>query len=326
MNRERAVRRTLKMTNVLITGGLGFVGSNLAEDLLGKGCQVVLVSRSDRKLKNIASFVNKVKLEYGDVTDFKWLQETVLKHKPDVIFHLAGQLTSYESFEKPLYDVDANSKSTIALLETVRKLKTPCRFILGSTFWVVGRTEGLSINEETPCHPLNIYAANRLASEHYCKIYNEVYDVDSLVMRLANTFGIKEQHDNPRKAALNALIYKGYKGETIQIYSEGKFFRDYIYISDIVSAAQIIMEKAKAGECYFVGSGVKTWFYEIGQWLEELTRGKVAYIQAPDYHKRINVGNVVVDNTRIRSLGWNWQVSVKDGIKRILEYYKEIGV
>lgn len=314
------------MTNVLITGGLGFVGSSLAEDLLGRGCQIVLLSRSDRKLKNIASFVNKVKLEYGDVTDFNWLQETVLKHEPDVIFHLAGQLTSYESFEKPLYDVDANSKSTIVLLETIRKLKTPCRFILGSTFWVVGRTERLPINEETPCHPLNIYAANRLASEHYCKIYNEVYDVDSLVMRLANTFGIKEQHDNPRKAALNALIYKGYKGETIQIYSEGKFFRDYIYISDIVSAAEVIMEKGKAGECYFVGSGVKTWFYEIGRWLEELTKGKVVYIQAPDYHKRINVGNIVVDNTKIRSLGWNWQVSVKEGIKRILEYYREKGV
>jgi len=269
--------------------------------------------------------MNRVELEYGDVTDFNWLGETVLKHKPDVIFHLAGQLTSYESFEKPLYDVDANSKSTIAILEAVRKLKMPCRFILGSTFWVVGRSEGVPINEETPCHPLNIYAANRLASEHYCKIYNEVYDVDSLVMRLSNTFGIKEQYDNLRKAALNGLIYKGYKGQTIQIYNEGKFFRDYIYISDVVSAAETIMEKGKAGECYFAGSGVKTWFYEIGRWLEELTRGRVVYVKSPDYHKRINVGNIVVDNTKIRSLGWNWQVSVKEGIKKILEYYRETG-
>jgi UDP-glucose 4-epimerase len=314
------------MENVLITGGLGFVGSNLAEDLLEKGYQVVLLSRSKRKLQNIASIMNRVELEYGDVTDFNWLQETILKHKPRVIFHLAGQLTSYESFEKPLYDVDVNSKSTIVLLEAIRKLKTPCRFILGSTFWVVGRSKGVPINEKTPCHPLNIYAANRLASEHYCKIYSEVYDVDSLVMRLTNTFGIKEQHDNLRKAALNGLIYKGYKGQTIQIYSEGKFFRDYIYISDIVSAAETIMEKGKAGECYFVGTGVKTWFYEIGRWLEELTEGKVVYVKSPDYHKRINVGNIVVDNTKIRALGWNWQVSVKEGIKKILEYYRETGV
>jgi UDP-glucose 4-epimerase len=313
------------MKKVLITGGLGFVGSNLAEDLLDKGCQVVIFSRSKRKLQNIASIVNKVELEYGDVTDFGWLGEAVLKHKPNVIFHLAGQLTSYESFEKPLYDVDVNSKSTIVLLEAVRKLKTPCRFILGSTFWVVGRSEGSPINEETPCHPLNIYAANRLASEHYCRIYSEVYNTDTLVMRLANTFGIKEQHDNLKKAALNGLIYKGYKGQTIPIYDQGRFFRDYIYISDIVSAAETIMEKGKTGECYFVGSGVKTWFYEVGRWLEELTPGKVVSVESPDYHKRINVGNIVVDNTKIRSLGWKWEVSVREGIKKILEYYIETG-
>ncbi len=314
------------MKKVLITGGLGFVGSNLAEDLVKKGYHVVLVSRSDRKLQNISSIMNKVKLSYGDVTNFNWIGETVLKHEPDAIYHLAGQLTSYESFENPLYDVNVNSKSTIGLLEAVRKLKRRCRFILGSTFWVVGRSKGIPINEETPCHPLNIYAANRLASEHYCKIYNEVYDMDTLVMRLTNTFGIKEQHDNLKKAALNGLIYKGYKGQTIPIYDGGKFFRDYIYISDIVTAAEIIMEKGKAGECYFVGSGVKTWFYEIARWLEELTKGKVVYIKSPDYHMRINVGNIVVDNAKIRGLGWNWQVSVKEGIKKTLEYYKEIGV
>jgi len=314
------------MRNVLITGGLGFIGSNLAEDLAKKDYQLVLISRSDRKLRNISSILDKVTLEYGDITDFNWLGEMVLKHKPDVIFHFAGQLTSYESFEKPLYDVDANSKSTIALLEAVRKLKTPCRFILGSIFWVVGRSKGVPVNEETPCHPLNIYAANRLASEHYCKIYHEVYDTDTLVMRLANTFGIKEQHDNLKKAALNGLIYKGYKGETIPIYSEGKFFRDYIFSSDVVSAAEIIMEKGKAGECYFAGSGIKTWFYAIGQWLEELTKGKVVYIESPDYHKRINVGNIIVDNTKIRRLGWNWQVSVKEGIEKTLEYYKQINI
>lgn len=314
------------MTSVLITGGLGFVGSSVAQDLVKKGFKVVLISRSDRKLGNIAGIVDKVELEYGDVTDFDWLEATVLKHKPDVIFHLAGQLTSYESFENPLYDVDANSKSTIALLETLRKLDAPCRFILGSTFWVVGRSDGTPVSEDTPCHPLNVYAANRLASEHYCKIYHEVYDLDAVVMRLTNTFGIREQYDNRRKAALNYLIYKAYKGETIPIYGQGKFFRDYLYISDIVSAAEAIMDEGKAGECYFVGTGVKTWFYEIGQWLEELTDAKVVYISTPDYHKRINVGNIVVDNTKITKLGWNWQVSVKEGIKMTLNYYKELGI
>lgn len=314
------------MKSVLITGGLGFVGSNLAEDLVKDGYRLTLLSRSKNKLKNISGFEDKVDVEYGDVTDFKWLEEVVLKTTPDVIFHFAGQLTSYESFEKPLYDNDVNSKSTIAILETIRKLKNPCRFILGSTFWVVGRPETLPVNEDTPTGPLNIYAANRLASENYCKIYNKVYDIDTVIMRLPNTFGAKEQHNNKKKAALNYLIYKGYKGENITIYDEGKFFRDYVYVSDVVSAAKAIMERGEPGELYFVGSGVKTWYYDIGKWVEEMTDGKVVYIKSPDYHKRINVGNIVIDNSKIKRLGWECKVPVKEGIRKVIDYYKEVGI
>jgi UDP-glucose 4-epimerase len=310
---------------ILITGGLGFLGSSLAESLIERGHEVLLVSRSDRKKQNIAGFAEKVELEYGDVTDFDWIQGVISKYRPKAIFHFAGQLTTYESFENPFYDVDVNSKSTIAILEALRKLEKPCRFILGSTFWVVGRPDKLPINEETPCNPLSIYAADRLASEHYCKIYNRVYDLDTIIMRLTNSFGTREQHNNPRKAALNQLLYLGFKGKTIPIYSEGKFFRDYIYISDVIPAAETIMEKGKAGECYFVGTGKKTWFYEIGNWIEELTTGKVVYVEPPDYHKRIDVGNIVIDNNKIKSLGWDYKVTVKEGLKKTLEYYRQIG-
>lgn len=311
---------------ILITGGLGFLGSNLAESLVRKGYPVLLVSRSNQKKQNIAGFAEKVKLAYGDVTDLDWIQGMILKHCPEVIFHFAGQLTSYESFERPLYDVEVNSKSTLAILEAIRRLEKPCRFILGSTFWVVGNPSHLPINEETPCHPLNIYAADRLASEHYCKIYNSVYELDTVIMRLTNTFGTREQYDNPRKAALNYLLYRGFVGQTVPIYSEGKLFRDYIYISDVVSAAEAIMEKGKAGECYFVGTGVKTWFYDIGKWIEELTSGRVVYVEPPDFHKRIDVGNIVIDNSKIKSLGWDWKVTVKEGLEKTLEHYQRIRV
>jgi len=189
----------------------------------------------------------------------------------------------------------------------------------------VGRPEKLPINEETPCQPRNIYAADRLTSEHYCKIYQAVFNTDALIMRLTNTFGIKEQFKNPKKAALNNLLYKGYKGETFPIYSKGMFFKDYIYISDVVSAAETIMGKGKAGECYFVGTGKETWFYDIAKWIEELTAGKVVYVEAPDYHKRIDIGNIVIDNRKLISLGWDWKVSVKEGLEKTLDYYHKIG-
>ena len=310
---------------ILITGGLGFLGSNLAESLVAKDNSVVLVSRSEGKRENISGFEDKMIVEYGDITNFDWLQNIIFRYRPDVIFHFAGQLTSYESFERPFYDVDVNTKSTLAILEAIRKLGKQCRFILGSTFWVVGRPEKLPINEETPCQPRNIYAADRLTSEHYCKIYQAVYNTDALIMRLTNTFGIKEQFNNPKKAALNNLLYKGYKGETVPIYSKGMFFKDYIYISDVVSAAESIMEKGKAGECYFVGTGKETWFYEIAKWIEELTAGKVVYVEAPDYHQRIDIGNIVIDNRKLKSLGWDWNVSVKMGLDKTLDYYRKIG-
>lgn len=307
---------------ILVLGGMGFVGSHLSEELVNNSHDVVIISKSQRKIQNIANIMDKVQIEYGDITDFGWLEATILKHKPDVIFHFAGQLTHYEAFENPLYDVDVNSKTTIAILETVRKLGKTCKIILGSTFWVVGKPRSLPINEETPCNPLNIYAADRLASEHYCRIYNRVYDLDTLVMRLTNTFGPREQYNNPRKAALNYLLYRGFKGENVPIYDEGKFFRDYIYVSDIVSAAKILMEKGKSGELYFVGTNTPTWFYDIGKWIEELTLGKVVYVKSPDYHKRVDIGNIVIDNAKIKRLGWDWKVSVKDGLKKTLEYYQ----
>jgi UDP-glucose 4-epimerase len=314
----------MSLLRILILGGMGFVGSNLSEDLVNSGHDVAIISRSKRKLRNIANILDRVKIEYGDITNLGWLETIILKYQPSMVFHLAGQLTHYEAFENPLYDVDVNSKTTIVTLETIRKLGKPCRLILGSTFWVVGRPKSLPINEETPCNPLNVYAADRLASEHYCRIYNKVYDLDTVVMRLSNTFGPREQHDNPRKAALNYLLYKGFKGEDVTIYDKGKFFRDYIYISDVITAAQIIMEQGKSGELYFVGTNKATWFYEIGKWIEELTPGNLVYVESPEYHKRIDVENIIVDNAKIRQLGWNWKVPVKKGLEKTLEYYQSM--
>lgn len=273
----------------------------------------------------MVGFKDKVGIAYGDVSDTEWTQQMIRECKPDVIFHFAGQVTSYESFENPFYDVDINAKSTLAILEAMRTLKKPCRFILGSTLWVVGHPEKLPINEETPCNPRNVYGINRLASEHYCRVYHDVYDLDTVVMRMSNTFGIREQYDNVKKAALNYLLYKGYKGGSITLYSRGQVSRDYIYISDVVSAAKVIMAKGEAGECYFIASGVETWFANAGKWMAELTGAKLEYIDPPDFHKRIDIGDIRIDNRKIRSLGWEPKVSVKEGLSLTLDYYKEMG-
>lgn len=310
---------------ILITGGLGFIGSSLAESLVKNGYSVLLVARNREKLRNIEGFQGKVGVAYGDVTAYGWMQELILQTKPEAIFHLAGQVTSYESFENPFYDVDVNTKSTLAILEAMRHLRKPCRFILGSTLWVIGKPEKLPVNENTPCNPRNNYGADRLTSEHYCKIYHDVYDLDTVVMRLSNTYGVREQFNNPKKAALNYLLYKGYKGEPITIYSGGSVCRDYVYVSDVVSAAETLLVKGKPGELYFVGTGVETWFTNVGKWIAELTGGEVKYVDPPDFHNRIDIGDIVVDAGKLKSLGWGPKVFVPEGLALTLDYYKEMG-
>lgn len=311
---------------IIITGGTGFVGSSLAESLLYDNHDVTLLIRSDKKNSNIAGFADKVTIVYCDVTDEKQMSKIISDVSPDAIFHFAGQLTTYESFENPLYDVDVNSKSTLIILEAIRNLKKNCRFILGSTFWVIGKPDKLPVTENDCCHPRNVYAADRFASENYCFIYNIVYGLDTIVMRFTNTYGEKEQYQNPKKAALNYLLYKAFKGEEVPIYSKGEFFRDYIHVNDVVSACKIILEKAKSAETYFVGSGKKIWFYEIAKIIQELTSAKIVFVEAPPYHKKIDIGNFVVDNTKLRSLGWNPTVDMREGIKNILDYFKTLEI
>lgn len=302
---------------ILITGGLGFIGSHLVEQLQNN--DLIIITKSFSKRENISHIDKNIQIEKIDVTSYAKLGNLIEKTEPDVIFHLAGQTSHSKSFEYPIHDLDVNSKSTLFILEKIRKLDLKCRFILGSTFIVVGRPKKLPVNEETPCNPTTLYGAHRLASEHYCKIYHAVYGLDTLVFRITNSFGPREQHIKT-KNAINYLIYKAFKGEEITIFDKGRFFRDLIYVSDVIAAIKTISKKGKSGNLYWISSAKKTWFYQLGKWLEELTNAKVKYVGSPSYTKKVDVGNFVVDNSKLRALGWKPQVTVKEGIEKTLQY------
>lgn len=305
----------------MITGGLGFVGSHLAESLLHDDNELILLTRNNSKKSNILSILNKVTVDRVDITNTNRLESSIERHKPDVIFHLAGQTSHKQSFENPIYDIDSNTKSTLVILEKIRQMKLNCRFILGSTFIVIGKPIKLPVNEESQCNPTTIYGTNRLSSEHYCKIYNNVYGLDTVSFRITNSFGPREQIIKD-KNAVNFLIHQAFSGQDITIFNDGKFFRDLIYISDVVSGLKKIMKKGKPGNLYWISSGKKTWFYQLGKWLEELTDAKVQYVKTPTYTKKVDVGNFLVDNSKLAKLGWAPKTSVKDGIRKTLEYFQ----
>ena len=305
----------------MITGGMGFIGSHLSEELLIEKHNLVILTKSFFKKQNITNISKKIKVEKIDVTDFKKLGKSIQKNKPDVIIHLAGQTSHLQSFENPLKDIDSNAKSTLFILEEIRKKKLKCRFILGSTFVVIGRPQKLPVDERTPCWPTMIYGANRLASEHYCKIYHEVYGLDTLTFRITNSFGPREQVVST-KNAVNFLIHEAFLGKTVTIFKKGNFFRDIIYVSDVISGIKTIMKKGKSGELYWISSGKKIWFYELGKSLEKLTDAKVKFVKEPNYTKKVDVGNFVVDNSKLRALGWKPKINLNQGIKETLEYFK----
>ena len=305
----------------MITGGMGFIGSHLSEELLIEKHNLVILTKSFFKKQNITNISKKIKVEKIDVTDFKKLGKSIQKNKPDVIIHLAGQTSHLQSFENPLKDIDSNAKSTLFILEEIRKKKLKCRFILGSTFVVIGRPQKLPVDERTPCWPTMIYGANRLASEHYCKIYHEVYGLDTLTFRITNSFGPREQVIST-KNAVNFLIHEAFLGKTVTIFKKGNFFRDIIYVSDVISGIKTIMKKGKSGELYWISSDKKIWFYELGKLLEKLTDAKVKFVKEPNYTKKVDVGNFVVDNSKLRALGWKPKINLNQGIKETLEYFK----
>jgi UDP-glucose 4-epimerase len=305
----------------MITGGMGFIGSHLSEQLLIEKHNLVILTKSFFKKHNITNISKKIKIEKTDITNFKKLGQSIQKNKPDVIIHLAGQTSHSQSFKEPLNDIDSNAKSTLFILEEIRKKKLKCRFVLGSTFVVIGRPRKLPVDEKTPCWPTMIYGVNRLTSEHYCKIYHEVYGIDTVIFRITNSFGPREQVVST-KNAVNFLIHQAFLGKTVTIFKKGKFFRDLIYISDVISGIKIIMKKGKSGELYWISSGRKIWFYKLGKLLEKLTDAKVKFVKESNYTKKVDVGNFVVDNSKLRALGWKPKISFNQGIKETLEYFK----
>jgi len=261
---------------LLITGGLGFIGSHLVDSLSKKNYKIKILTKTLSKKDNI---------------------------------------------KNPLEDVESNAKTTLFMLEKIRELGLSCKFVLGSTFIVIGKPKKLPVTENTPCNPTTIYGTNRLASEHYCKIYHDVYGIDTVVFRITNSFGPREQII-PSKNAINYLIHNAFKGNTVTVYNRGKFFRDLIYVSDVISGIKTILNKGKSGELYWISSGRKIWFYELANLLEKLTNCKVKFVATPRYAKKTDVGNFVVDNSKLRKLGWAPKTSVEIGIKKTLEFFE----
>ena len=306
---------------LLITGGLGFIGSHLVDNLSKKNNEILILTKTLSKKSNLQNLRKNVKIKKINMTDFPRVGKILESYKPNVIIHLAGNTSHSISFEKPMEDVDSNTKSTLFMLEKIRELKLSCKFILGSTFIVIGKPKKLPVNETTPCNPTTIYGTNRLASEHLCKIYHQVYDIDTNIFRITNSYGPREQ-TKPNKNAVNFLIHEASKNNQVTIFNKGEFFRDLVFVDDVISGIITILKKGKPGELYWISSGKKTWFKKFGKILENMTNCEISFPPNPSYTKKVDVGNFVVDNKKLRKLGWKVNNSIEECVSKTLDYFK----
>lgn len=306
---------------LLVTGGLGFIGSHLVESLFKKNYEILILTKSLSKQSNLSNLNKNIKIKKVDITNFNKVGKIIETFKPNMIIHLAGNTSHSKSFEKPLQDVDSNTKSTLFMLEKIRQLKIQCKFILGSTFIVIGKPKKLPVTEKSSCNPTTIYGTNRLASEHLCKIYHELYGINTNIFRITNSYGPREQII-PNKNAVNFLIHKAFMKEKISIYNKGEFFRDLIFVDDVISGITAIINKGKPGELYWISSGKKLWFKNFAKLLNKYTQCKVDYPPTPNYTKKVDVGNFVVSNTKLKKLGWKPKTTINEGIKKTLDFFE----
>ncbi len=309
-----------KDSQIMITGGLGFVGSVLAKTLLEIGYKnVTLLSRSKHKEKNIEEIKNHVRVIIDDVQNIgKYIANI------DVIFHLASTVDNYAvQSGEPHRDSETNVLLTSYLLDAIRNVKPDIRLVFGSSFFAVGNPESCPVDETVCCRPISLYGATRLCGEHLVYTYRDAFHLDAVVIRLTNVYGPNERSASAQKAAFNFFIIKALCNETITMYDEGATKRDLIFVTD---AAKGLIRVAEEGTepLYFIGSGKPRRLKEIfGLIIETVRSGHIEQIQTPEFHRKVGTGDFWVDNTKLRSLGWKEEVDLAQGIRMTADYYRE---
>jgi len=208
---------------ILVTGGLGFVGSNLSLRLKDLNCKVTI---ADKELKNsfrLAPYEKHFTIKRCDLTDYDQIHKIVGGY--DIVFHLAAQTSHAFSMKNPQLDADINVRGTLNLLEALRNNNENAKFVFSSTKGVSGTPSSLPVNEETPTNPLDVYSANKLLAEEYCKIYNNHFDIDFSILRLTNIFGPRQQITSPSLGILNFFIGRAMKDEIITTTKRLQLYR-----------------------------------------------------------------------------------------------------
>lgn len=316
-----------KGKKILITGGLGFIGSNLARRLVDLGAELTLVDSLNPNyggnLFNINGIESKVKVNISDVRDPHSFKQ-IVKDK-DFLFNLAGQTSHMDSMTDPYTDLEINAAAQLSILEACRHNNPKIKIVFASTRQLYGKPEYLPVDEKHPLNPVDVNGINKLAGEQYHILYNNVYGIRSTVLRLTNTIGPCMRVKDARQTFLGIWIKLLLEAKPIEVWG-GQALRDFTYVDDVVDAfLRAAANDDSNGSVFNVGGAEIINLKDLAELIIDVNKsGGYIIKDYPADRKKIDIGDYYCDYKAIKNeLGWQPKVELRVALQRILAYYKE---
>ena len=313
---------------VMITGGLGFIGSNLAHRLVELGADVLIVDsmlpECGGNFENIADIDARVRITIADVRQAGAMKTLV--QGCDVIFNLAGQVSHLDSMRDPHTDLDINCYSQLSLLEACRHYNRDAKVVYASTRQVYGKPDVLPVTERHLVRPVDINGINKAAGEYYHLVYNDVFGIRACSLRLTNVYGPRQLIRHDRQGFVGWFIRRAIEGKELCIFGDGAQVRDFVYVDDAADAfLRVGIDDRCNGEVFNVGGDEPMSLRDLAALLIDVTGcGRVKYVDWPAGRKAIDIGSFHADSTMLRErTGWQPRVALREGLTRTVAFYRE---
>jgi UDP-glucose 4-epimerase len=311
---------------VLVTGALGFIGSNLSRTLADLGARVLAVDSLlpdyGGNLFNLAGYEDKVRINIADVRGHGM---GYLVKGQEVIFNLAGQVSHIDSMTDPFTDLEINCRSQLSILEALRLHNPEARVVYAGTRQIYGKPRYLPVDEQHLLNPTDVNGINKISGEMYHLVYHSVYGIRASSLRLTNTYGPRQLIRHARQGFIGWFMRQAVLGEEIQIFGDGQQRRDFDYVDDTVDAfLRAGASDAADGQVFNLGGEDAVSLLDLTELMIEIAgRGSYRLVPFPPERKRIDIGDFHADTTKIReTLGWSPTIGLREGLTRTIEYYQ----
>jgi UDP-glucose 4-epimerase len=320
-------REFYRNRRVMITGGLGFIGSSLAHQLTRLGARVLIVDslipEYGGNLFNINGIEQLVRVNVADVRQQSTMNYLVQGN--DVIFNLAGQVSHIDSMQDPYTDLEINCRSQLSILEACRRNNPDVKVVFAGTRQVYGRPATLPVTEQHLVKPTDINGINKAAGEYYHLVYNDVFGVRACSLRLTNVYGPRQLMKHNRQGFIAWFIRLVIEDAEIQIYGDGRQLRDFVFVDDAADAfLRAGASDASNGKVFNVGGTQPITHRDLVELLISIARsGRYRFVEWPAEKKAIDIGDFYADSSSItETLGWQPVIPLSSGLARTLEFYR----